>query len=194
MNGGFEMKRGIQTFLSIVFAIVMLVLFVIFFTKDDSYRYPIALGGFVCALVPLILDKFFKIRFTLGFITSYFTFLIGSLCLGSMLRFYNLGWWDTLLHFLSGTLVAFLAIDLMGKLTTRQSRSEMSAGFIFLFVLSFGVFCGAIWEIWEFNMDQFFGTRTQGGGNFDTMTDLIADSIGALIIAFGFARRTRRNK
>ncbi|PGL71612.1 hypothetical protein [Bacillus sp. AFS055030] len=188
------MKRGIQTILSVVFAIVMLVLFVIFFLKDDSYRYPIALGGFFCALVPLILDKFLKIRFAFMFIFSYFAFLIGSLCLGSMLRFYSFGWWDTFLHFLSGTLVAFLAIDLMGKLTTNQSRSEMSTGFVFLFVFCFGVFCGAIWEIWEFSMDQFFGTRTQGGGNFDTMTDLIADSIGALIIAFGYARRTKRNR
>ncbi|PFM81787.1 hypothetical protein COJ46_06845 [Bacillus sp. AFS077874] len=187
------MKRGIQTILSIVFAIVMLVLFVIFFVKDDSYRYPIALGGFVCALVPLILDKFFKIRFAFPFILSYFAFLIGSLCLGSMLRFYSLGWWDTFLHFLSGTLVAFLAIDLMGKLTTKQSRSEMSAGFIFLFVFAFGIFCGALWEIWEFSSDQFFGTNTQGGGNFDTMTDIIADSIGALIIAIGFARRSKKN-
>ncbi|MEH7349092.1 hypothetical protein [Gottfriedia acidiceleris] len=188
------MKRGIQTFLSIAFAIVMLVLFVIFFMKDDSYRYPIAIGGFVCALVPLILDKVFKIRFAFPLIISYFAFLIGSFCLGSMLRFYSLGWWDTFLHFLSGTLVAFLAIDLLGKLTTKQSRSGMSAGFIFLFVFAFGVFCGAVWEIWEFSSDQFFRTNTQGGGNFDTMTDIIADSIGALIIAIGFARRSKKNK
>jgi hypothetical protein len=192
MNGGFEMKRGIQKILSIVFAIAMLVLFVIFFMRDDSYRYPIALGGFACALVPLILDKFFKIRFAFPFIISYYAFLLGSLCLGSMLRFYHLGWWDSFLHLLSGALVAFLAIDLMGKLTTDQSRSEMSAGFIFLFVFCFGVFCGAIWEIWEFSMDQFFGTSTQGGGNFDTMTDLIADTIGAFIIAFWFARRSKK--
>ncbi|WP_088014841.1 hypothetical protein [Gottfriedia acidiceleris] len=188
------MKRGVQTILSITFAIVMLVLFVIFFVKDDSYRYPIALGGFACALVPLVLDKLFKIRFTLPFIISYFAFLLGSLCLGSMLRFYHLGWWDSFLHFLSGALVAFLAIDLMEKLTTTQARSEMSTGFIFLFVFCFGVFCGAIWEIWEFSMDQFFGTNTQGGGNFDTMTDLIADTIGAFLIAIWFSKKSRRNK
>ncbi|PEL08217.1 hypothetical protein [Bacillus sp. AFS017336] len=186
------MKRGVQTFLSIGFSTVMLVLFVIFIVRDDHYRYPIALGGIACALVPLILDKIFKVRFALPFILSYFAFLIGSLCLGSMLRFYHLGWWDTFLHFLSGTLVAFLAIDLMGKLTTKQSQSEMSAGFIFLFVFTFGVFCGAMWEIWEFSSDQFLGTNTQGGGNFDTMTDIIADSVGALIIAFWNARSSRK--
>ncbi|WP_088069816.1 hypothetical protein [Gottfriedia luciferensis] len=184
------MKRGFQTILSITYSICMLVLFIIFFIKDDTYRYPIALGSVVVALVPLILDKFFKIRFKLSIIISYFAFLIGSQCLGSMLKFYSLGWWDSFLHFLSGVLVAFLAIDLMEKLTTEKSRSEMSPFFIFIFIFAFGVFCGTLWEIWEFSGDHLLGSTMQGGGNFDTMTDLIADTIGAFIIAVWFARKS----
>ena len=185
------MKRGIQNILSIGYAILMIVLFVILFMKGDKYRYPIALGGIACGLVPLALDKFFKIRFHLPFIISYFAFLVGSQCLGSMLKLYSLGWWDTFLHVLSGLLIAFLAIDLMEKFSTDQSRSEMSAWFIFLYVLSFGVFGGVLWEIWEFSVDHIIGTNTQGGGNFDTMTDLIADTVGAIVIALWIARRSK---
>jgi hypothetical protein len=186
------MKRGIQAILSISYTLIMIGLFVLFFLKGDKYRYQIALGGVICGLVPYALDKFFKIKFTLPFIISYFAFLVASQCLGSMLGLYSLGWWDTpFLHLLSGSLISFLAIDLMGKFSTEQSRSEMSAWFIFLYVLSFGVFGGVLWEIYEFSADQFIGTTTQGGGNFDTMTDLVADTFGALVIAIWYARRAR---
>lgn len=186
------MKRGIQAILSISYTLIMIGLFVLFFLKGDKYRYQIAIGGIICGLIPYALDKFFKIKFTLPFIISYFAFLVASQCLGSMLGLYSLGWWDTpFLHLLSGALISFLAIDLMGKFTTEQSRSEMSAWFIFLYVLSFGVFGGVLWEIYEFSVDQFIGTTTQGGGNFDTMTDLVADTVGALVIAIWFARKSR---
>ncbi|MEH6937797.1 hypothetical protein V7056_08030 [Bacillus sp. JJ664] len=186
------MKRGFQTILSLGYSVLMVALFFIFFLKGDTYRYQIAIGGIICGLIPFALDKFLKIRFTMPFIISYFAFLIASQCLGSMLKLYSLGWWDTpFLHLLSGALMSFLAVDLMEKFTTDQSRSEMSAWFIFLYVLSFGVFGGVLWEIYEFSADQFLGTSTQGGGNFDTMTDLVADTVGALIIAIWVARRSK---
>ncbi|WP_088041414.1 hypothetical protein [Bacillus sp. EAC] len=185
------MKRNIQTILSISFTILMFILFFVFYLNGDHYRFQIAIAGVICGLIPLILDKVFKLHFTSPFILAYFAFLVASLCLGAMLKFYSLGWWDILLHFLSGSLTSFLAIDLMGKLSTDKSRSEMSAWFIFLFVLAFGVFGGVLWEIYEFSADQFLGTSTQGGGNFDTMTDLIADTTGALIIAYWIARRSK---
>ena len=52
-----------------------------------------------------------------------------------------------------------------------------------LAVLSFcfAVSIGAVWEIFEFSMDQFFGMNMQKSGLMDTMWDLIMDFIGALI-------------
>ena len=61
---------------------------------------------------------------------------------------------------------------------------------------------GAIWEIFEFSMDQFFGMDMQKemlgdpSGLTDTMWDLIVDTVGAALIAlmgFGYLR-TRGNE
>ena len=47
-----------------------------------------------------------------------------------------------------------------------------------------GVSIGAMWEIFEFSMDQLFGMNMQKSGLVDTMTDLIIDTAGAAIGAF----------
>ncbi|MDY0302370.1 MAG: hypothetical protein RBR98_01115, partial [Candidatus Moranbacteria bacterium] len=54
---------------------------------------------------------------------------------------------------------------------------------ISLFSLSFSVFIGVLWEIFEFFMDYLFGFTMQKSGLVDTMTDLMVDVIGALIVS-----------
>lgn len=51
-----------------------------------------------------------------------------------------------------------------------------------LAVLSFcfAVSIGAVWEIFEFSMDQFFGMNMQKSGLVDTMWDFMVDCLGAL--------------
>jgi hypothetical protein len=68
---------------------------------------------------------------------------------------------------------------------------EISPWIIFLFTLSFAALGGVIWEIYEFSSDQFFNMTLQGGGNDDTMIDLISDTGGGLIIALWAGFRTK---
>jgi hypothetical protein len=146
-------------------------------------RYPIAIGGIVCGAIPFLLDRFAKVRFNYLIIISYFAFLFGSQFLGSMRGFYNrISWWDMLLHCISGILIASISLDLLERLTDKKTRQGMKPWFMFIYVLSFAVFVGVVWEIYEFSIDQWFGTRMQLN-NFDTMTDLIADSAGGVIVA-----------
>ena len=44
---------------------------------------------------------------------------------------------------------------------------------------SFAITIGALWEIFEFAMDQVFGLNMQKTGLVDTMWDLIVDTLGA---------------
>ena len=48
-------------------------------------------------------------------------------------------------------------------------------------LLGFALAIGAMWEVFEFAMDQSFGTNMQKSGLDDTMGDLIVDMGGALI-------------
>jgi uncharacterized membrane protein YjdF len=65
----------------------------------------------------------------------------------------------------------------------------MRPSFVALFAFFFAVGLGAIWEIFEFGMDHFFGTNMQPAtpgdpsGLTDTIHDLIVDTVGAAVIA-----------
>ena len=59
----------------------------------------------------------------------------------------------------------------------RETKSWALGLIAFCFALSIG----ALWEIFEFTMDQVFGLNMQKSGLVDTMWDLIVDMGGALI-------------
>jgi len=60
---------------------------------------------------------------------------------------------------------------------------HMRPAFVAFFAFIFAVGMGAMWEIFEFGMDQFFGLNMQKTGLVDTMWDLIVDTIGGGVIA-----------
>lgn len=177
------MKTRFTTIISAAYFVIMLGCFLFFWMKEDSYRYPIALGGMAASILPPLIEWKARSPLKKPLILSYFIFLIGSQVFGSLMRFYDLGWWDTFLHVVSGGLIAFAALACLEHMTAPAARNGMSRGFIFLFLLSVSVFGGVLWEVYEFSADQLFGTQTQSGGNTDTMGDLIADTLGGLAVS-----------
>ncbi|MFE4707534.1 hypothetical protein [Peribacillus simplex] len=185
------MNRKLVISLSLLYVLFMAALSTFYYTADETFKSLVSIGGVVCGAIPLLLALFTKLQFNLPIIISYLIFLFGSQFLGSILGWYGLGWWDTLLHLLSGSLLAFTGIALYERLVYRNAGKEISPWFVFLFTLSFSALGGVIWEIYEFSSDQLFGMTLQGGGNKDTMIDLIADTIGGLIIAVWAGVRTK---
>ncbi|MEF2095636.1 hypothetical protein FC682_20695 [Peribacillus simplex] len=185
------MNRKLVISLSSGYVLFMAALSIFYYTADETFKSLVSIGGVVCGAIPLLLALFTKLQFNLPIIISYLIFLFGSQYLGSILGWYGLGWWDTFLHLLSGSLLAFTGIALYERLVYRNAGKEISPWFVFLFTLSFSALGGVIWEIYEFSSDQLFGMTLQGGGNKDTMIDLIADTIGGLIIAVWAGVRTK---
>lgn len=69
----------------------------------------------------------------------------------------------------------------------RAIDMQIRAGFVAFFAFLFAVSVGTLWEIFEFLMDQLFGSGMQSGGLNDTMWDLILDTVGAAAISvFGW--------
>ena len=185
------MNRKLVILLSLIYVLFMAALAVYYFTHNVSFKGTVAIGGIICGAVPLLLALFTKLQFNLPIVISYLVFLVGSQYFGSILGWYGLGWWDTFMHFVSGAILAFSAIALYERLIHRNAGDEISPWFVFLFTLSFAALGGVLWEVYEFSSDQFFDMTLQGGGNKDTMTDLIADTIGGLVIAVVAGIRTR---
>lgn len=185
------MNRKLVIIFSSIYVLFMAVLAVYYFASDASFKGSVAIGGIVCGAIPLLLALLTKLQFNLPIVISYLVFLIGSQYFGSILGWYGLGWWDTFMHLVSGAILAFSGIALYERLIHRNAGDKISPWFVFLFTLSFAALGGVLWEIYEFSSDQFFDMTLQGGGNKDTMTDLIADTIGGLVIGVGAGIRTK---
>ena len=112
-------------------------------------------------------------------------FVFASLFLGEVRGYYlRFWWWDAVLHAASGFLLGILGFLLVYVLNEKEEiELHMKPGFVALFAFMFAVGLGALWEIFEFAMDNAFGLNMQKSGLHDTMWDLIVDAAGALVIA-----------
>lgn len=139
----------------------------------------------VATLSPIWLSRWLEIHLPPEAELMAILLLYSSLFLGEFGDFYErFWWWDLLLHTSSGFLLGLFAYILVFVLNrSPRSSLHLSPPFVALFTVSFAVACGGVWEIFEYSMDQLFGTNMQKSGLDDTMEDMIVNLIGAL--AFG---------
>lgn len=90
-------------------------------------------------------------------------------------------YYDKIAHFVSSVTVSVLGFVLV-LLVDRYSGLRLTRPMIVFFIVISTMGLGALWEIYEYLFDTFFGTTLQHGLD-DTMTDLIFDLFGAVIIA-----------
>lgn len=142
-------------------------------------------GIIIVTFLPLILGRRFAVRIPPEFEVLAVVFIYASLFLGEVRGYYiRYWWWDAILHAGSGFLLGILGFLLVYVLNERDDVDlNMQPHFVALFAFMFAVGMGAIWEIFEFAMDQIFALNMQKSGLVDTMWDLIIDTGGALIIS-----------
>ena len=165
-------------------------------------------AGLVTALLVLVglpLTRLFDRVATVPLEVQFFftLFIFATLFLGEVHDFYNrIWWWDLALHLAAGFLLGLLGFLLVYLLNEADGVNfHMRPSFIALFAFLFAVALGALWEIFEFAMDQIFGTMMQKpmfedpSGLTDTMWDLIVDSLGALtavLVGWIYIKRAKR--
>ena len=142
-------------------------------------------------LAPSKLGFRFHIRIPLEFELMAILFVFASLFLGELHGYYTrFWWWDIVLHTTSGLLlgiVGFLMVYILNE--DPRAQVHLRPTFVAVFAFMFAVTLGAIWEIFEFSMDQFFGMNMQkpmlgdASGLTDTMIDLVVDTLGAAFIS-----------
>ncbi len=141
----------------------------------------IALATLALSVAPMVAASRLGIRLPLSFLAGIVFFIFGTLYLGEVFDFYErYWWWDVLMHFGSAMgfgLVGFVIVFLLFE--GERYRAPHAALAFIAFCISITI--GALWEIFEFAMDQIFGLNMQKSGLPDTMGDLIVDTIGAAI-------------
>lgn len=147
----------------------------------------VTLAIFILTFLPSMIERNVNVVLPPELELVVMLFIYGSLFLGEMHAYYTrFAWWDILLHASSAIVLGFIGFFIVYVLTySRKTKLKMSPAFIALFSFTFALAIGALWEIFEFSMDQVFLTNMQKSGLIDTMWDLIVDSLGALFVSVG---------
>jgi hypothetical protein len=99
-------------------------------------------------------------------------------------------WYDTFMHITMGITFAFIGHLIFVKFISTERKSVVAGA---LLIVSFAIAVGCCWEVFEYGLDIIMGTNCQRtfqmnglprigeDAIFDTMTDIIADIIGAVM-------------
>lgn len=145
------------------------------------YNFSIASLCIILTFIPAWFQKKYDIEIPVDFEFATIFFVYASLFLGEINNFYyRFWWWDVMLHFISAigfACVGFIILYILFQTNRISSKPIWLAIFSFCFSVSIG----ALWEIFEFSVDQLLGLNMQKSGLMDTMWDLITNSVGAFI-------------
>ncbi|WP_246582860.1 hypothetical protein [Clostridium mobile] len=163
----------------------------------DYYFFLMAMIGMALTFIPYMYNSIFKRNESRALDFSIIFFIFLSIYLGTLNNFYKFTWWDTMLHLISGVILGLLGIVVMNNLNNPTVVKSLNPKFIFIYIISFVLLCGVLWEIYEFAGDIVLGMDMQGSlltGVGDTMIDLIADLVGGVISAlYGMLSFNRNN-
>ncbi|KIN69563.1 hypothetical protein Z948_3310 [Sulfitobacter donghicola DSW-25 = KCTC 12864 = JCM 14565] len=133
------------------------------------------------SLVPPLLAARWNLTLPLPFLIFTTLFFIASIFLGEAFDFYErLWWWDLALHGSSALGFGLIGFLFMFMLFEGDRFAAPPSGVAFI-TFCVAMTMGAVWEVFEYAMDQNFGLNMQKSGLPDTMGDLIVNAIGALV-------------
>ena len=176
-----------------ILKIIMFILLIIAFWEDDLTGVFGCIIGIILSFIPSILHKNFNITlpWILDTLIAFALFLhIGGVVLNV---YHTIPYYDSLTHFVSAILVAFLAfvsIYILDKYWKGLHMNKYAMAFI---VIIFTMAMGVIWEFFEWATDILFQTHEQWGLE-DTMKDLFIDTIAGIFIAIVGVNLIKRGK
>jgi len=175
-----KLKFG-EIILSYTLKIVMIIFFIISIWKLHwIWIFGCILAIFV-SFIPTILKRNYQITLPLV-LDILITFSLLLHVGGGLLGAYNIPNYDTLTHFISSFLVAFLAFVIIYILHVYWDGLIMDKYAMAFLVIITTIAIGVVWEFNEWITDLIFKTTEQWGYE-DTLKDLFIDTIAGIIMA-----------
>ncbi|MHB8605823.1 MAG: hypothetical protein ACYDCK_11265 [Thermoplasmatota archaeon] len=154
---------------------------------------------FLCSMGALVLSAVFILLptrrpRTLRTVESIVLGAIIIAVMGDQFGLYaHIPYYDKALHLFIPLAVTYALFALSQSTRWVWSWTRVHPFEVGLYVFSITLMLGVFWEFFEFFADLYLGTSQQGGphgANFDTMTDLLADALGALVGSVAVASAT----
>lgn len=144
----------------------------------DDLRLSIAIVALLLSTLPSYLIRDSLLRNATN--TTLAILLAAHILLGMQLEFYeNSIWYDKAIHGIGSAAIAVVLLLFIRQYCSVRSIA-LPVGLVAAFVLGGTVTAGTLWELFEFSIDLtglFYAQR----GLHDTMLDLLADTVGAVL-------------
>lgn len=194
-------ERVLKRTVRVLYLIYYLVLLYAFYRNAKLQDGTAFMLGFAAMLTPWIIPAVFwllKLKRTaeidiLNIIFVFFASLVGS-CLSG----YAWPYFDKVVHFASGLLLCQAAYLLYSLLTGhREPASLEERRLVLCFSFVCNGFTALLWEFYEYAMLIFFNydcIKHFSTGVHDSLTDMLAGTLGGLVMCYCFYRAFRNHK
>lgn len=131
----------------------------------------------VLLLLPSILERKLGVRLPAGLEITVVAFIFAAEILGEIACFYvTVPFWDKALHTTSGFIYAAVGYSMADVLNRHKKVSfELSPLFLALVAFCFSMTIGALWEIFEFSVDNLFHKDMQKDTVIQQITSVALD-------------------
>lgn len=178
MNVLFEQIRSHKKSLTLylILRTAITIVMILNILDGDTLNVFICIATLGLFLVPSFVESKWKVRISDTVQNILLLFIFAAEMLGEIGAFYVLiPWWDTMLHTLSGFLVAALGFSLVNLLNdNKKIVFSLSPFFIVLVAFCFSMTVGVLWEFVEFTCDQIW--------QLDMQKDTIIQSIASITL------------
>lgn len=175
-----------------------------FIGKDDSQKSRDLFNAtqsflmLLCTFVPGFIERTGKVSVPNVMSVTFICFCLAHFVVGEIGELYvKSKIFDSILHTLSGSMIAILGFSIIRLLNNSEKVDlKLNPMFVAIFVVCFSITIGVLWECVEFAADMITGSNMQRYSDsvtrepflgrdalFDTMKDLVLDTIGALVVA-----------
>ena len=172
---GSEIKEHKGTFaVYIVLRALVIAVGVISFIGGNYQNCFLCLLSLILFLLPAFVQKNFGIELPQTLEIIVLLFIFAAEILGEISGFYvKVVFWDSMLHTVTGFLAAAIGFALLDILN-RNDRFKLQLSPVYMAIVAFcfSMTVGAVWELFEFSMDFFFG--------LDMQKDMIITSISSV--------------
>lgn len=194
--------RRIHLALLGVLQLVMTIELALLIARERWLHMVLVAGMMIAFLLPVLARRSGRAHIPPGIQIFVTLFVFASLFLGEVRDYYEkVWWWDLALHASAGILLGLFGFFTVYLLSADKAVDvHMRPSFVALFAFFFAIGLGALWEVFEFAMDEIFGFTMQkpmlgdSSGLTDTMWDLILNTAGAAIISLTGRRYLHRKR